>query len=80
MGLGPYPTVSLADARNKAYECRRMRVDGSDPLEARNCEREQAKAAIRGQTTFKECAETYIGIHEVAWKNPKPASSGATPW
>ncbi len=71
MGLGPFPTISLTDARTKAYECRRMRANRDDPLEARNTERENAAAALRGLKTFKECAENYINAYEGAWKNPK---------
>ena len=36
MGLGPIHTVSLADARERARECRRQRLDGADPIEARH--------------------------------------------
>ena len=32
MGLGPLHTVSLADARSKALDLRRQRLDGTDPL------------------------------------------------
>ena len=35
MGLGPYPDVSLADARDKAMECRRTLREGIDPIEHR---------------------------------------------
>lgn len=32
MGLGPFHTVSLAEAREKAEVCRAMRLKGLDPL------------------------------------------------
>jgi hypothetical protein len=35
MGLGPLTEVKLADARQKAAECRQQRLDGIDPIEAR---------------------------------------------
>src|ERR1700730_4830757 len=35
MGLGPLHTVSLAEAREKARECRKLRLEGIDPNEAR---------------------------------------------
>src|SRR5262245_24365366 len=35
MGLGPYPDVSLAEARELAHECRRSVRSGIDPIEAR---------------------------------------------
>jgi hypothetical protein len=43
MGLGPTHTVSLAEARQKALECRKARLDGHDPIEARKAGRMAAK-------------------------------------
>lgn len=71
MGLGPFPDVSLADARAKAAECRRVRAEDQDPLDAKNAEKAKRVLAERGLTSFKECAERYIALHEVAWKNSK---------
>src|SRR6266516_4323307 len=39
MGLGSLDVVSLAEARQKAAECRRLRQEGKDPIEARNSQR-----------------------------------------
>src|SRR5688572_30274421 len=39
MGLGPLHTVSLADARQKALEARKLRLDGKDPIEERQADR-----------------------------------------
>ena len=39
MGLGPTHTITLADARQKALECRRLRLDGSNPIEVRHAQR-----------------------------------------
>src|SRR6266699_6284188 len=39
MGLGSLDVVSLAQAREKAAECRRLRQEGKDPIEARNSQR-----------------------------------------
>src|SRR5580704_17584083 len=35
MGLGSFTTVSLKDARDRALECRKMREQGVDPIDAR---------------------------------------------
>ena len=43
MGLGPTHTISLAEARQKALECRKLRLDGLDPIERRRAIRRQAK-------------------------------------
>src|SRR5262245_6338106 len=35
MGLGPFPEVSLAEAREKAFEARRLVLRGIDPIDNR---------------------------------------------
>ncbi|WP_407167922.1 tyrosine-type recombinase/integrase [Bradyrhizobium sp. ORS 111] len=73
MGLGPFHTVSLAEAREKAEICRAMRFKGLDPLEERHKE-QQAKSIEAAETvTFEKCAETYIAAHKDGWKNSKHA-------
>lgn len=71
IGLGPYPEVSLANARDIAREHRKKVRDGIDPLR----ERQQARAALRVERakskTFKDCAEAYVEAHKVGWKNDK---------
>src|SRR6266576_3700910 len=46
MGLGPYPDISLAEAREKAMAHRRQRHDGTDPLEARKARRQAERVAV----------------------------------
>jgi integrase len=72
MGWGAYPAVSLAAAREKAAECRRM-VQGSriDPIAARREERDRARLDAAKTMTFRQCAEAYITAHEAGWRNPK---------
>ena len=43
MGLGPLNVISLAEARRRAAEYRRMRHDGIDPIGARRSQRDQKK-------------------------------------
>lgn len=71
MGLGPFPTVTLADARKKAERCRRLRADRRDPLAEAAAEREQARIEAARAMTFKQCADAYLEILEAGWKNPK---------
>jgi integrase len=73
MGLGPLHTVSLADAREKARECRRLRLQGKDPIEERQVDRAAARLDAAKAITFKECAEAYIDAHKAAWRNAKHA-------
>jgi integrase len=79
MGLGPLHTVRLAEAREKALDCRKARLEGRDPIEARRTERMAARTDAAKAMTFKECAEAYITSHRTGWRNPKHASQwGAT--
>ena len=45
MGLGPIETVSLAEAREAALTCRKLRQQGVDPIEQRNAQRDAARVA-----------------------------------
>ena len=79
IGLGPYPEVSLGDAREAARVHRRKVREGVDPLQ----ERQDARTALRIERakskTFKDCAEAYIEAHKAGWKNAKHAKQwGAT--
>jgi integrase len=74
MGLGSLSAVSLADARIKAAECRRLRQEGVDPIEARKGLRHQAKLDAAKTITFKEAAASYIASHRAGWRNPKHAA------
>ena len=71
MGLGPVHTISLADARIKAAECRKLRVDGADPLQVRQDALLVAKLEEAKAMSFKECAEKYIAAHAPGWRNAK---------
>lgn len=72
-GLGPFPDVSLAEARDKAMEWRRQVRQGSDPMQVKRA----AVAAVRAEqakaVTFDWCAERYIEAHRAGWKNAKHA-------
>ena len=56
MGLGKYPEISLAKARELASRARAQKYEGKDPVDAR--------AAVRRQgVTFEEAAREYWQIH-----------------
>jgi integrase len=74
MGLGSLSAVSLSDARIKAGECRRLRQEGIDPIEARKLRREQAALDEAKSLTFKEAAASYIASHRAGWRNGKHAA------
>jgi integrase len=71
MGLGPLPTVSLAEAREKALLCRKQLLDGLDPLRERQSTRQARDVAAAKMLTFQECADRYIATHSPAWRNAK---------
>ncbi|MCL3882975.1 site-specific integrase [Marivita sp. GX14005] len=54
IGLGPYPEVSLAEARQKALDMKRSIASGSDPVEDRRARREALMAEVRKRTSFEE--------------------------
>jgi integrase len=74
MGLGSLAAVSLADARIKAGECRRLRQEDVDPIEARKSRREQAALDAAKTLTFKEAAASYIASHRAGWRSGKHAA------
>lgn len=57
IGLGAYPVVSLADAREKALENRRALAQGKDPRRSR---------AI---PTFEQAAEAVIALRADTWRD-----------
>jgi integrase len=74
MGLGPYPTFGLKDARERAAAARRLRHDGVDPLGARQAERQARRLTAASAITFKACADKYIAAHRAGWRNAKHAA------
>jgi integrase len=74
MGLGPVHVVPLAEARKRAAECRRMRLDGIDPIEARGAQRAQKRLEAATAMTFEQCARAYIEAHKAGWRNSKHAA------
>ena len=73
-GLGGFPTVSLASARDRARSMLDQLFEGIDPAEAKR----QAKSALAAQraraVNFKTLAEQDIAQHEASWKNAKHAA------
>lgn len=71
IGLGGYPTVTLAMAREKARQKRELIEQGIDPV-AESKARKSALAAMRAaEITFDQAAEQFIAAKEHGWRNPK---------
>ncbi len=71
IGLGSYPTVSLAQAREKAAEARDLIAKGIDPIEQKKAVLSALKAKQAKEISFKQCALEYIETHSSSWKNAK---------
>lgn len=71
MGLGPYPTVGLAEAREAAkarlLECRQ----GINPIQKRKADRSALLANQAKAKTFREVADAYLKAHTKAFSNLK---------
>lgn len=65
LGLGAYPDVSLAMARDRATEARRLIAEGGDPI----AKKRQAKPK-----TFRDAALELIESKRSGWKNAKHAA------
>jgi integrase len=73
MGLGPYPGVTLAMAREKARDARELIRQGVDPIRRQQEAQSALRAAAAGALTFKECATAYIKAHKAGWRSVKHA-------
>ena len=71
MGLGSERVFSLAQARAKVADARRLLVEGVDPIAARDGQRAQERLQNASTLTFARCAEKYIASHRAGWRNPK---------
>lgn len=78
MGLGKYPEITLAEARELAAAGRRLKAQGKDPL----AEREAIRAALRADAakavSFKDAAQRYLEAHRAGWRNAKHAAQWET--
>lgn len=65
LGLGGFPSVTLAQAIDYAREALGQIRAGTDPAAVRRSKR------VTVEWTFKKTAEAYITAHEPSWKNAK---------
>ena len=66
-GLGSADVVSLAEARDKAYEARKLVAAGKNPIEAKR----QAAMMATEKPTFGAIADALISAKESEWRNEK---------
>jgi integrase len=78
MGLGGYPDVTLAQAREKAREAREQLDKGIDPVEQRKTARAAMRAANAKRVTFDEAARQYLASKTKEFKNDKHVAQWET--
>lgn len=71
IGIGPYPEVSLAEARAKATELRLQIRSGIDPIAHKQEQLEKLYAQQLRNKTFMECAKVAIANKTRGLKNEK---------
>jgi len=70
IGLGGYPTVTLADVRKAARKVREAVASGADPVADKQARRKAYKAI----PSFQWCAEQTIAAKRPEWKSAKHAA------
>jgi len=71
VGLGSYPQVGLADARERAKVISAEARDGVNTLIKKKQGRSAAIAAASARKTFIQCAEAYMEAHAADYRNDK---------
>jgi integrase len=73
MGLGSLRTWSLAEARERARECRQLldQTEPKDPIEQRRAARARLKEEAARLITFQQCAELYLASHGRSWRSAR---------
>ena len=74
IGLGSYPTVSLAQARTMAGTNRAAVSEGRDPLAEKQAAKEATRNPAPSVPTFAEAANRVIELRQPTWSNPKHAA------
>jgi integrase len=71
MGLGGFPDVTLARAREAARDARAAIRDGIDPIEAGRQARRSLIEKVQTGMSFRQAAEAFVSAHSSSWKNEK---------
>lgn len=74
IGLGGFPDVPLAQAKERARKARDEIALGIDPIERKREAASQLRAQQATAITFKTAAETYVTAHGETWKSAKHLS------
>jgi len=78
LGLGGYPDVPLASAREKAREARDLIALGVSPTEQKKAAKAALMAGEAKSVTFDECARRFLVSKTKEFANPKHAAQWRT--
>ena len=74
IGLGAYPAISLARAREMAHDNRTAVAEGRNPVLEKREARETARSPSPSIPTFAEASSRVIELRRPTWSNPKHAA------
>jgi hypothetical protein len=74
IGLGGFPAVTLAQARDKARQMRELISQGIDPVAERIAARAELEAAQAKMLTFEEAARRFLVTKTREFRNAKHAA------
>ncbi|MBN1654692.1 MAG: tyrosine-type recombinase/integrase [Deltaproteobacteria bacterium] len=66
LALGPYPLVSLREARQKCFEARKLLLNGTDPTKAKNAEKAQITST---ENTFSSIGNEWLAKRSSTWSS-----------
>src|SRR5438067_41762 len=69
--IGPYPRVTLEQARTARNDHRATVSRGDDPATVRKHDKARRKVESARSMTFRQCAEAYIEARGAEWTNSK---------
>ena len=75
LGLGRFPDVSLAQARDRCADNRKFIADGIDPRERKRQEKVRERKLEAAAVTFREAARIVHEHNRPTWRNEKHAVS-----
>ena len=71
LGLGPYPELSLAEARDKAKKLSEAARQGTDLISQKKASRKALIVSQAKQKTFQQVAQQYLDSHTEDYSNDK---------
>lgn len=74
LSLGPYPLISIAEARILAQQARDKVRAGINPIKVRQDEKNAMKPQIKSKALFRDFATECVNTKRLEWKNEKHAA------